>query len=124
MSGESSNLRELLAWDVEDEFNKRFSSENPVISGLYISLTGGIWVYHGVASDYVILRKLYCSCKGFQFSLSRGLPLCKHLLGLEAAIARGSYKKLELEPRKVAKIVSECLEAGLSITLRRLLAHG
>ena len=75
MSGGDSISTGRQAWDVEDEFNRRFSGENPAVSGVFISLAGGIWVYHGAASDYVVLRRLYCSCKGFQLSLHRGLPI-------------------------------------------------
>ncbi len=81
------------------------------------------YVVMGRAGDYLVFPRMYCSCKDFEFNVViRGRKKsCYHLIGLEEALRRKSYREVKLRSDELVKIVFECVYEGRSRSLRKLL---
>ncbi|MET1160764.1 MAG: hypothetical protein ABWW65_07380 [Thermoprotei archaeon] len=94
----------------------------PVIKGFLNELP--IWFYTGVRGDYVLVSRVYCSCKDYIINIMsrKSKKSCKHLIIQKLAEETNEYRVVEVEDLDTLyKIVREILEIGISPTLRGLL---
>ena len=84
-----------------------------------------IWAYMGRRRDYVIVPRIFCSCRDFlvnSVGRSKHRP-CYHLVAQVLASRQEAYRELAgvIDDYEAWRIVSEILEDGLSRTMRAVL---
>ncbi len=121
MQGE---IREVQAWDVEESFEAELERSVRAYVTRFVRIMGEVYVAVGGERDYVLVRRLYCSCPRFQRSLARGKAFCHHLAGLEEAAKRGLIRDAEANTDTARRVIAEIFAAGLSIELRRVVSRG
>lgn len=79
--------------------------------------------FKGKDRDYFLVRRLFCTCKDFEFNvvLRRKKPACYHLIAIEVAERGGAVKELRLSTGEFYDIMYELILNGRSNTLRKLL---
>lgn len=79
--------------------------------------------FKGKDRDYFLVRRLFCTCKDFEFNvvLRRKKPACYHLIATEVAEREGTVKELQLSTGEFYDIMYELILNGRSNTLRKLL---
>jgi len=81
--------------------------------------------FKGRDRDYLLIRRLFCTCKDFEFNvvLRRKRPACYHLIATEVAErgGRNVVRELQLSVDEFYDIVYELVLDGKSNTLRKLL---
>ncbi len=87
------------------------------------SVVSELWVYIGRERDYLLIPGLYCNCKVFTLKtiINKTETHCKHQLGVYAAIAMQKYVEVELSIDEAYTVISEVLNKGFTVFLRRKL---
>jgi len=83
-----------------------------------------VWFYIGVKNDYVIVPRMFCSCKDFVVNVmsTKNKPFCKHLVLQLVSEARNMYRTVAIPSiTDYLKIIREVLSINISPTLRKLL---
>jgi len=57
-----------------------------------------LWIVKGRRADYLVIPRIFCSCNGYIYGVSRGLPRpCYHLIAQAFAEKFGLYRVVEFE---------------------------
>ncbi len=83
-----------------------------------------IWFYVGIKRDYVIVPRIYCSCKSFTINVMtrNRKKVCRHLVIQHIAEKMGLYRVVEIDdPDTYIRIIWEILDIERSPLLRKLL---
>ena len=94
---------------------------------LSIDICPPLWFYTGVKRDYVVIPRVYCSCKSFVINVMsrKSVKTCRHLLIQAIGEENGLYREAAINDLDTLyKIVKEILDLGISPTLRRVLHSG
>jgi len=79
--------------------------------------------FKGKDRDYFLIRRLFCTCKDFEFNvvLRRKKLACYHLIATEVAERESAIKELRLSADEFYDIMYEIVLNGRSNILRKLL---
>jgi len=83
-----------------------------------------VWFYIGVKNDYIVVPRMFCSCKDFVINVMsmRNKPFCKHLVLQFMSEVKGMYRIVAIPSvSDYSKIINEILSINISPTLRKLL---
>jgi len=84
------------------------------------------FIFKGKERDYLIIPKLFCTCKDFEFNvvLRKLKPTCYHLIATELALRKNHIKNVEVDSRVFDEVLYEVIYDGFSKTLRKVLVTG
>jgi len=82
-----------------------------------------LWVFNGRERDYVLIPKVYCSCKDFEFNvIMRGVRRsCYHLVTQYLAELTNNFRELGVNSETLYSVLNEIIYYERSLTLRKLL---